>query len=297
MTPAVLAWVERTAPGARVAGWQVRQMAGGAVSTLVEQVTLHLTDGRGPLDLVRKQAPALEIDGLRAAQAVRAHAPAVPELVAWGAGWLMTPLAPGAPLAWGDALPPGAVDALAILHARYHGGDGLPATIPRVTRAWWQGLCLDWVDPRLREHAGRHPPPTTVRARALVSRAAGHPAVPAVLDGLAPTLVHGDVHPGNVLVGAGQATLIDWGSCRVGPAALDLASLVTAGSPELARYALAWQRHAGQPLPEAAIEVGYRWAALQIPVQYLPWAAQHTPTRGVEAALDQIEQALSQLPA
>src|SRR5262245_33316323 len=49
-------------------------------------------------------APAHEIAGLRAAQAVRRQATTVPELVAWGGDWLITPLAPGSPLAWGDAV-------------------------------------------------------------------------------------------------------------------------------------------------------------------------------------------------
>jgi aminoglycoside phosphotransferase (APT) family kinase protein len=166
-----------------------------------------------------------------------------------------------------------------------------------VTPAWWQALCQEWVDPQLREYAARHPPETTARARELVSRAAVLPAASAVLASLPPTLLHGDVHPGNVLVQAGRATLIDWGSSRIGPAALDLANLVTAGSPEMAGYARTWQRLTGQPLAGAVIEQGYRWAALQIPVQYLPWTAGYRPTRDVEAALDRIDQALSHLPA
>jgi hypothetical protein len=57
-----------------------------------------------------------------------------------------------------------------------------------------------------------------------------------------------------------------------------------------------WRRGSPQPRrPGDAIELGYRWAALQIPVQYLPWTTAHRPTRDVEAALDQIERALSQL--
>jgi Phosphotransferase enzyme family len=233
-------------------------------------VTLHLTGHRDPLELVRKQAPAHEIAGLRAAQAVRPETTAIPELVAWGSDWLITPLAPGSPLAWGEAVPANLVGALAALHARYHGAADLPAAIPRVTPAWWQALCREWVDPGLSEHAARHPPETTARARALVSRAAGHPAASAVLAGLPPTLLHGDVHPGNVLVHAGQATLIDWGSSRAGPAALDLANLVAAVSADVAHYARTWQQLTGQPLPAATIELGYRWAALQIPSSTCP---------------------------
>jgi hypothetical protein len=322
VTPAVLAWVERTVPGARVDGCELRPLDGGAVARRVDQVTLHLAGRRDPVELVRKQAPAHEIAGLRAAQAVRADAAAIPELVAWGGDWLITPLAPGAPLGWGETVPAGLFDALAALHARYHdaryndaryhdaryhdardhdardhGAPGLSAAIPRVTPAWWQDLCQEWVDPQLREYAARHPPETTARARELVSRAAVLPAASAVLASLPPTLLHGDVHPGNVLVQAGRATLIDWGSSRIGPAALDLANLVTAGSPKVAGYARTWQRLTGQPLAGAVIELGYRWAALQIPVQYLPWTAGYRPTRDVEAALDRIDQALSHLPA
>jgi hypothetical protein len=295
LTPAVMEWAGRAAPGARVARCAVRPMAGGGVARRVDQVTLHLTGHHDPLELVRKQAPAHEIAGLRAAQGVRRQAAAIPELVAWGSDWLITPLAPGAPLAWGDAVPANLVDALAALHARYHSAKGLPAVIPRVTPAWWQALCREWVDPPLREHAARHPPETTARARALVSRAAGDPAASALLAGLPPALLHGDVHPGNVVVHADRATLIDWGSSRIGPAALDLANLATAGSADVARYARTWQQLTGQPLPGDAIELGYRWAALQIPVQYLPWTTAHRPTRDVESALDQIERALGQL--
>lgn len=296
--PAVAEWAERVAPGARVAGCTVRPLAGGSVARWVERLTLHLSGGHAPLELVRKEAAALEIAGLSAAQAARADDTAIPELVAYGSDWLILPFARGVPLDWGDPVPANLFDSLAALHARYHGGTGLPAAIPRVTPAWWRALCLEWVDPGLRAHAARHPAATTARARALIGRAATLPAASAVLASLPPTLLHGDVHPGNVLVdgGAGRATLIDWGGSRVGPAALDLANLVMAESADVTRYAGTWLERTGRPLPASTVELGYRWAALQIPVQYLPWGAGHRPTRDVEAALDRIEQALGELP-
>jgi len=229
--------------------------------------------------------------------AVVPESTAIPELVASGPGWLITVLAPGSPLGWGDAVPANVLDALAGLHARYHGGAGLPAAIPRVTPAWWRALCREWVDPGLSEHAARHPPGTTARARSLISRAADTPAAAAALAALTPTLVHGDVHPGNIVADGQRATLIDWGSCRVGPAVLDLANLVPAGSADFARYARTWRQRTGRPLDGDAVELGYRWAALQIPVQYLPWLAGHRPTRDVEAVLDQVEQAITELEA
>jgi hypothetical protein len=198
---------------------------------------------------VYKDVPAHEIAGLRAAQVVRPEATAIPELVASGPGWLVTPLAPGSPLAWGDAVPGNVLDSLARLHAHHHGGTTWPAVIPCVTPAWWQELCRDWVDPQLCDHAARHPETTTTRARALISRAAGLPAASAVLAELTPTLLHGDVHHGNVVRDGEQATLIDWGSSRVGPAALDLANLVPAGSAGAARYARTWQQLTGSRCP------------------------------------------------
>ena len=297
ITAAVLEWAERVAPGARVTGCAVRPRPGGAVARWVDQVTLHLADGHGPLELVRKQASAHEIAGLRAAQPVRQETTVIPELVAWGSDWLMLPLAPGSPLTWGDPVPASLFDALAALHARCYDAADLPAALPRVTAAWWQALCREWVDPQLREHAARHPPETTARARALISRAAGLPEASAVLAGLPPALLHGDVHPGNVIVHAGRPAPIDWGNSRVGPAALDLANLAAAGSPDVTRYARTWQRLTGAPPPAAALESGFRWAALQVPVQYLPWTAAHRPTGNVEASLDQIERALARLQA
>ncbi|MEU7615357.1 aminoglycoside phosphotransferase family protein [Micromonospora rifamycinica] len=252
------------------------------------------------LELVRKDASAHEIAGLRAAQAVRPEATAVPEIVAWGTNWLIIPLMPGTALDPDvGAVPANLFDALARLHARYDGGTDVPDRIPRVNHAWWSGLCRGWVDPQFQEHAARHPADTIARARELVELVADHPTAIAVLDQLTPTLLHGDVHAGNVLVDRerDRAALIDWGSCRVGPAMLDLANLVTADSTGVARYADTWQRLTGQALPNATVELGYRWAGLQIPVQYLPWMIEHVPTHDVEAALDRVEQALNRLAA
>jgi hypothetical protein len=54
ITPAVAAWAERVTPGARVTGWTVRPLSGGSVARWVEQLTLHLSGGHPPLELVRK---------------------------------------------------------------------------------------------------------------------------------------------------------------------------------------------------------------------------------------------------
>jgi hypothetical protein len=97
LTPAVTEWAGRAAPGARVARCAVRPLAGGAVARRVDQVTLHLTGHHDPLELVRKQVPAHEIAGLRAAQVIRQQTTAIPELLAWGSDWLISPPATSRP--------------------------------------------------------------------------------------------------------------------------------------------------------------------------------------------------------
>src|SRR5262245_43752379 len=196
ITPTLLEWVERVKPGARVVSCTVHPLSGEAAARRVEQMTLHLVGNQvGQLELVRKGASAHEIAGLCAAQAVLAETTAIPELVDSGTNWLITPLIPGSSLTPDDELPANLFDTLARLHSRYHGGADLPDVIPRVSPAWWHALCREWVDPRLREHAARHPPGTTARARALIDHVADHPAAAAVLADVTPRRLNGDVRP------------------------------------------------------------------------------------------------------
>ncbi len=48
-------------------------------------------------------------------------------------------------------------------------------------------------------------------------------AVLAMAGGSAPTLCHGDYHPGNLLLGAGGARVIDWNGAVIGPLEADVA--------------------------------------------------------------------------
>ncbi|MEV2214955.1 phosphotransferase [Streptomyces sp. NPDC050997] len=277
-------------------------MPGGAVSGLVERITLHLSGGRRiqEVQVVRKRAFPHEAGGLEAVQAIRPAATAVPELIAWGesakGAWLISPFLPGSPLPdRGAPVPANLFDSLARLHAHFHGATNVPAGMPRVDPQWWQQLCHDWVLPQIDRHRGRHPASTITRARVLINRVADHPAVGRTLPRLTPTLLHGDVHSGNVLIDGQHAWLIDWGSCRVGPAMLDLANLVSLDSDGFAVYRQTWEEVTGSSLDIGSAELGYRWAALQIPVQCLPWMIGNLPTTGVEAAVDRADQALAAL--
>ena len=175
-----------------------------------------------------------EIAGLRAAQAVRHETTAIPELVAWGSDWLVTPLAAGSPLAWGNAVPASLFDALPRCMPATTAPPASPA-IPRVTPAWWQALCRNGsilgsaiTPPGTRGNHRTSPDAHRPRRRPRGGlRRAGRTA---------PDAPARRRPPRQRARARGRATLIDWGSSRAGPAALDLANLVTADSADVARY-------------------------------------------------------------
>ena len=77
--------------------------------------------------------------------------------------------------------------------------------------------------------------------------------------GLPDTLVHGDLHPGNVRAdGSGRRVILDWGDATVGPPAFDILRL-TAGlddpGPLVAAWAARWRRTAPGCAPERAAEL------------------------------------------
>lgn len=300
---ALLDWAER-ALGGRVESWTIEEMAGGAVAKRVERIRLRSASAEcaeREVVVVRKDAFDWEVAALLAAQAIRPAAPAIPELAASGKDgtqtWMVTAWCPGAPLQPGVRIPASVIESLARLHAHRHGAVAeLDACIPRIGTVWWRQLCEAWVEPAIASNT-RHGAETLARAAEIVMRAAGDPAVESVIGRLTPTLLHGDVHPGNVIVEGERAALIDWGGARVGSAMLDIGNVCRRESDEFGVYADAWLALTGRPLGDEQVELGYRWAALQLPVQYLPWALDHRSTAELEAVLDRIEAARAALSA
>ena len=114
--------------------------------------------------------------------------------------------------------------------------------VPVVDHAWWQRLCRGWAAPLVERCVDRHPAALIRRTVRLLRTAADAPAAVAVLGRLNVTLLHGDVHPGNIIGGDREARLIDWGSARIGPPMLDLANVTEPGSPGFAAYRTAWEQ-------------------------------------------------------
>lgn len=77
--------------------------------------------------------------------------------------------------------------------------------------------------------------------------------------GLPATLVHGDLHPGNLISDGRRNTVIDWGESHRGHPAADIAKLVSWLAPEHRELAAttwvdAWRHHRPDADPAAALE-------------------------------------------
>lgn len=102
--------------------------------------------------------------------------------------------------------------------------------------------------------------------------------------GLPDTLVHGDLHPGNVRTDdAGRLTIMDWGDCTVGHPAFDLLRLtgdLDAPGPVTERWAYLWEqaRPGAQPMraaqllrPVAALRAAATYAGFLDAIEPAEW--------------------------
>ncbi|MFI7513936.1 aminoglycoside phosphotransferase family protein [Micromonospora echinofusca] len=91
--------------------------------------------------------------------------------------------------------------------------------------------------------------------------------------GLPDTLVHGDLHPGNVRADAGRHVVIDWGDAFVGHPAFDALRLAEGladdvAAPVLAEWCARWRAEVPGCEPERAVELLRPVAALRLAAVY-----------------------------
>ncbi|BFU43685.1 hypothetical protein KRMM14A1004_19220 [Krasilnikovia sp. MM14-A1004] len=109
--------------------------------------------------------------------------------------------------------------------------------------------------------------------------------------GLPPTLVHGDLHPGNARVGAGRPVLMDWGDATIGHPAYDILRL-TGDLPEddaealVAAWALRWRRDVPGSDPMRAVRLMRPVAALRAALVYADFLVAIEPTERPYHAAD-----------
>ena len=109
--------------------------------------------------------------------------------------------------------------------------------------------------------------------------------------GLPDTLVHGDLHPGNVIADGTGRVLIDWGDAVVGNPAYDIVRLVedlpaAQGVPVIGRWAERWRRSAPGSDPERALALIGPVVELRLATVYADFLANIEPSERPYHAAD-----------
>lgn len=230
------------------------------------------------------------------------QAACLPQLIDCGQGlcgadgglepWLVMPFYEGKPLSTtDDEVPAAVIDSLARLHAHFASRLEDLSWAPRFDIHAFRGM-LGWVLDELAEAQTRRADERLALARDLIRAARESPSIEAAFACLPVTLIHGDVHGGNILqLANGGSVLIDWGNARLAPAMFDLANMVEIDSPNWQRYWATWQSASGQAFDEPLARLGYHLATVVVNSQYLPFAVRNWPnnTEAPGQALEMIE--------
>jgi Ser/Thr protein kinase RdoA (MazF antagonist) len=230
---------------------------------------------------VQKLTISSEVQTMRAL----AHVPdasAVPALVDFDLDysrnditWFVAPFYEGTLMQWGEETPSTVIRSLARVHAHFLPQADDVKWIYRVDASFFTRT-FDNAMAALQKAAESIP--STRESADRLADFKGMPIQLAALERLPVTLVHGDVHPGNIVrLAGGEAVLIDWGNARIAPAMLDLANVVPLGSPGWHAYLAAYESASGQPVDLELATLGYHWATAMVMLQYMPWAAFHGP--------------------
>lgn len=275
------AWLVALGPGVQIRGSE--PLTGGYVAASVERVELDV-DGRARTVVV-KRTTAAEVAAMRAIAVVRDDR--LPRMIATGhdeqGHWIVLAHHDGPALATGAPVPAEVWSALGAVHR--HWFRKRPRGLPVVDDRWWRRTIADHTLPAVRGAAQRTGDPAVARVAAQLPLWAVDPRISRALAVLPRTLCHGDAHPGNVLLPATGAVLIDWGNARVAPPALDV---VTLGGEPGADYA-------GPDLPAELRPVHEHWARVQAHVQYLAFAADHLGVARVTQMAETVERSLAGL--
>ena len=133
--------------------------------------------------------------------------------------------------------------------------------------------------------------------------AAGYDTVAEQLEALAPTFIHGEFYPSNVLVQQGGGSVricpVDWEIAAVGPGMLDLAALTIGKWTDMERRRLSAAYRAAAPegaetashLSDPEFERALDFARLHLAVQWLGWEPRWEPP--VEHRHDWLGEALA----
>ena len=238
--------------------------------------------------------------------AVACTAPSLPEIIDakrsddrledLAANWFVSPFYPGRELTFGEPVP----DDVLITLARIHVG---LADVAK-TASWTWTFDAEHLEKTHREAVEALATAELFRQtvsdhqswRVRLEALGRSVALRDFTDELAKTLAHGDMHPGNVIVGNdGRCIIIDWGNACVAPPFLDLANIIPIDSPSWRVYCDAY-REAGGSISAKTAQLGYLWAQAATGMQYLPWIARNKPDAPrIVAQIIEAERQLAQL--
>ena len=269
----------------------------------VEAMTVLVRQSDGTAEkrrLVRKHVAhgSSEIDVLTRLAEVPLLAGRVPEILDSGEGgrgrWYVMPFYEGVNPPFRSS-PEQVFETLAIVHATFEGtGPGSASTLDA---AWWHHLCCVHDGDVCDSIAASQPAKTGAagRIKQALCRWAQDPRVLDALDILPTTLVHRDMHDGNVLVHGSTTTIVDWTTAAWGPALTDLPNLTDRQGAGFEAYARTYERVTGRRRNQRLDDVGWAWGELQVVAAYIGYILSvHT----AEAALQWLEggeQALTRL--
>ncbi|GAB3914350.1 hypothetical protein GCM10011575_45290 [Microlunatus endophyticus] len=248
-------------------------VAGGVSDASTFRVQVILTGGGQPVErtLLLKQTSATEVAALTAAARVP-DVTAIPELIYAGENsdgpYILTEFYAASPAKSESALPGNVIETLARIHAHYLRIQ-VPRGVPVVDPDWWRTKC-DVSMKRL--HALERPVAEELCAQVKEFREAH--AILEALEQLPRTLIHGDVHRNNVLVGAnGQGHIIDWGGSFIGSPALDLPNIGGADSTGFRTYLRTWRDLTGHdPVADPDWQRARLTATVWANIKYLAFA-------------------------
>jgi len=261
-------------------------LAGGYVARSVERIELDV--GGRPRTIVLKRTDPTEVAAMRALAVVRGIRRG--QALAIGPDWLVLDHVDGTPLDPAEPVPVEIWEVLARVHAQWWGKR--PRGLPVVDAPFWRSL-VDRTLVAVRGGAERTGEPEYRAAARALAGWRTDPVIEAALALLPRTLVHSDVHRGNVLVDADGPVLIDWGNARVAPADVDLAVPSAQAPCPTEPYEEAFAQLTGGADRRTAI--AQPWAWLHVHVQYLGFAADHLGATRVAEMIDEASRAHARL--
>ncbi len=280
--------LERLAPANKIVGVLSTPLKGGFVAARVVRHDVTVDGLAAPLTLVQKYTTTSEIEVTQALLPL-AEALPLPRFRAHGVDvdgeWMLIDFINGERRADSFDCPPDVQATLAVVHTTFVDLPTGRPPLPKWDAAFWLAL-LDHVEAAL----ASAPWPSKADARARLSGAVDElrqvAGVPTTLAALPHTLLHGDVHGGNMIVNPedGRVYLFDWGNARTGPAAIDIVN--GCSSPEAAPWVGYWEhvrRLTGNVPGAAELSAAFWLGRIAINVQYLPFAIGHLGAAQAEA--------------